>query len=97
LPEHVGTVTSPPVRSIENILALLAAVLAGGAIYPWPFRLTCAIAAVGVLVVMIVNRYRARTKLVQKTRTVDTYAAVERLRAERKERFERNRPRRRDS
>jgi len=82
-------------RPIENILALIAAVLVAGAVIPWSLRLACALAAVGVLLLMIVNRYRAHTVKVQKRRVLDVYSAVDRLRAERKARFEQGRPRRR--
>jgi membrane protein implicated in regulation of membrane protease activity len=82
-------------RPIENILALIAAVLVAGAVFPWSLRLACALAAVGVLLIMIVNRYRAHTAKVQKRRVLDVYAAVDRLRSERKARFEQGRPRRR--
>jgi hypothetical protein len=82
-------------RPIENILALIAAVLVAGAVVPWSLRLACAVAAVGVLLLMIVNRYRAHTAKVQKRRVLDVYSAVERLRSERKARFEQGRPRRR--
>jgi hypothetical protein len=90
-------VTAPPIRPVENILALIAALLVAGAVFPWPLRLACAIGAVGVLVLMIVLRYRGHVVKKQKRRVLDVYAAVDRLRAERKERFERGRPRRRDT
>jgi hypothetical protein len=46
---------------------------------------------------MIVMRYRVHAVKKQKRRVQDVYAAVYRLRAERKERFDRGRPRRRSS
>ncbi len=78
-------------------MALIAALLVAGAVFPWPLRLACAIAAVGVLGLMIVLRYRGHVVKRQKRRVLDVYAAVDRLRAERKERFERGRPRRRNT
>lgn len=84
-------------RPVENLLAILAALLVSGAVFPWPLRLACAIGAVGVLILMIVMRYRVHAVKKQKRRVQDVYAAVYRLRAERKERFDRGRPRRRNS
>jgi hypothetical protein len=89
-------VSVPPIRPVENILAMVAALLVAGAVFPWPLRLACAIGAVGVLVLMIVLRYKSHVVKKQKRRTIDVYAAVDRIRSERQARYERGRPRRRD-
>jgi uncharacterized membrane protein len=89
------TVIPTPNRPGSTILILIAGLMVAGAVIPWALRVPSAIGAGCVLVAMIVSQSRARTAKVQKRRVSDTYAAVERLRAERKERFERNRPRRR--
>jgi hypothetical protein len=90
-------VSVPPIRPVENILAMVAALLVAGAVFPWPLRLACAIGAVGVLVLMIVLRYKSHVVKKQRRRTIDVYAAVDRIRSERQARYERGRPRRRDS
>jgi len=79
------------------VLVLLAALLVAGALLPWGLRIACAFGAIGVLVLMIALRLRARAVQTQKRRVVDVYAAVARIRADRKARYERGRPRRRDS
>jgi hypothetical protein len=84
-------------RPLENILAMVAALLVAGAVFPWPLRFACAIGAVGVLALMIVLRYRVHIVKRQKLRTMDVYAAIDRIRAERRTRYEKGRPRRRDT
>jgi hypothetical protein len=86
----------PPGRTVDNMLALLAAALVAGAAVPWGYRLPCGIGAVMIFLLMALTRMRGTTVKAQQRRTGDAYAAVERLRAERKKRFERNRPQRRD-
>ena len=87
--------TTPPGRTVDNMLVLLAAALVAGAAFPWAYRLPCGIGAVVIFFLMAYTRLRGMSAKTQKRRTGDTYAAVERLRAERKERFERGRPKRR--
>jgi hypothetical protein len=91
------TVSVPPIRPIENILALVAALLVTGAVFSWPLRIACAIAAVGVLLLMIVLRYKSHVVTKQKRRVLDVYATVDRIRTEREARYRRGRPRRRDT
>ena len=76
-------------RPIENALAVVAALLVAGALLPWGLRLACAIAAIGIALLLVVMRMQAHTVRVRKRRIFDVYAQVERLRAERKARFER--------
>jgi hypothetical protein len=76
-------------RPIENAIAILAAFLVAGALLPWGLRLACAIGAGGLMLLLVVLRWRTHTVRVQKRRIFDVYAQVERLRADRKARFER--------
>jgi hypothetical protein len=76
-------------RPVENAVAIVAAFLVAGALLPWGLRLACAIGAAGLMLLLVVLRWRAHTVRVQKRRIVNVYAQVERLRAERKARFER--------
>jgi hypothetical protein len=84
-------------RPVENILAMVAALLVAGAVVPWALRLACALGAVGVLVLMISLRYKSHVVKKQKLRVLDVYAAVDRIREERRARYDRGRPRRRDT
>ncbi len=74
---------------------MIAAAFVAGAVFPWPLRLACVVGAVVALLGVFLVRFRKRTVKKQRRQTFDTYAAVERLRAERKARFEANRPGRR--
>ena len=81
---------APPMRPVENALAVVAAFLVAGALLPWGLRVACAIGAAGIVVLLAVMRWRAHTARVQTRRTVGVYNRVERLRAERKTRYERS-------
>lgn len=80
-----------PARRAENLLAILAALLVAGTLAPWRLRLECAAAAIAVLIVMAMFRYRTLMKTARKQRTIDTYAAIDRIREERDQRYGRRR------
>jgi hypothetical protein len=74
-------------RLPENLLALLATVLAIGAVLPSPYRLPCALGVVAIVLVLAFLRTRATVATMKSARRVDVYAKIARIRAERKARF----------
>jgi hypothetical protein len=81
-----------PMRPVENLLALAAALLIAGSLFPWSLRLACAFAAIGAILLLAAMRFRAHGAKKQRERTFDVYAQVARMREDRAERFGRFRP-----
>jgi hypothetical protein len=79
-------------RPWQNKLAILAGFLVAGAIYPWPFRLECAVAAIVIILVLLMIRLRTHAAAVTRRNTDDILSKVERIRASRPQ----IRPNRRD-
>jgi hypothetical protein len=69
----------------QNALALLATIAAAGALLPLTSRerLLCVAAAVGMILVALTLRLRAHGRQRGQARVPDTYARIERIRAQR--------------
>jgi hypothetical protein len=80
-------------RRLENALFLVAALLVIGGLYSWTYRVACTVGAVGVFLVIVTLRLKARAVKRQVTKTNDAFAAVERIRADREKRMGRSRAR----
>jgi hypothetical protein len=91
LRRNLAGVTARPMRPWENALALVAAFLVAGALLPWDLRLACALGAIGIIVLMLLIRIRSHQIVVTKKRTAGVYGQIDRLRAERKERYRKTR------
>ena len=78
-------------RPWQNAAALVATILAAGALLPLEprARLACAALAVASIVVLLVARLRAHTARRDDARTVGTRASIERIRAARDDRTRR--------
>jgi hypothetical protein len=76
-------------RPWQNALAIVAAFLVAGALLPWELRLACAFGAIGIVLLLFVFRIRSHSIGVTKKRTAGVYGQVERLRAARKDRYQR--------
>jgi hypothetical protein len=76
-----------PRRLPQTLLALLATVLAIGAVMPWPYRLQCAAGVVAIVLLLAVLRTRATAAMVKTEHRMDVYAKIARIRAERRARF----------
>lgn len=74
-------------RMLQNVLALTAAAFVVGALLPWPLRVACIFAAVGVLLLIAVLRFQDHSRLASSRRTGDTFGRIERLRADRAARY----------
>lgn len=83
------TVTVTPMRPWQNALAIVAAFLVAGALLPWGLRLACALGAIAIVLLLFVMRMRSLQIGVEKKRTASVYGQVERMRATRKERYQR--------
>lgn len=81
--------TVTPMRPWQNALAIAAAFLVAGALLPWGLRLACALGAIGIVLLLFVMRMRALRVVVDKKRTAGVYGQVERMRAARKDRYQR--------
>lgn len=76
-------------RPWQNALAIVAAFLVAGALLPWELRLACAFGAIGIVLLLFVMRVRSHRIVVTKKRTAGVYNQVDRIRSDRKERFQR--------
>lgn len=85
-------VTVPPMPRWQNLLAIVAGFLVAGALLPWDLRLSCALGAIGIVLLLLVLRIRAHRAAVTKKQTSDVYGQIERLRTARKDRY-RHKPR----
>ncbi len=74
-------------RLPQNLLALLATILAIGAILPSPYRLQCALGVVALVLLLAFLRTQATVATMRSARRADVYAKVARIRAARKARF----------
>lgn len=74
-------------RPWQNALAILATFLVAGGLLPWRYRLACAIGAIGIVLLLAVFRIGAHRIKREQADTEATYARIERIRAERKQRF----------
>jgi hypothetical protein len=77
--------TAPPMRPWQNLIALLATVLAAGALLPLPatVRLLC-VAGAGILILLVLTaRMRAHRVRRDRERVDATYDRIERIRAAR--------------
>ena len=70
-------------RPWQNKLAVLAGFLVAGALYPWPLRLECALAAIVIILGLLVIRLRTHAATVTRRNTDDVLAKIERIRASR--------------
>ncbi|HEY4440583.1 MAG TPA: hypothetical protein VGN14_09010 [Candidatus Elarobacter sp.] len=77
--------TAPPMRPWQNLLALVATILAAGALLPLPttVRLVCVGTAVGLIVLVLTLRLRAHRTRRERERVDDVYGRIERIRSER--------------
>lgn len=77
--------TPSPMRPWQNLLALLATVLAGIALLPVDgrVRLLCSVLAGSVICVMLLVRLRAHAARRSERRVEDVYGKIERIRARR--------------
>lgn len=76
---------APPMRPWQNAVALVATVLAAGALLPLapPVRFLCAGLAGATIVVLLLARVRAHRVRRDQERVDDVYARIERMRADR--------------
>jgi len=86
-------VTVSPMRPWQNALAIVAGFLVAGALLPWDLRLACALGAIGIVLLLLVFRIRSHSAGIAKNRTAGVYNQIERLRAARKDRYQRKTPR----
>lgn len=70
-------------RPWQNKLAILAGFLVAGAIYPWPLRLECALAAIFIILALLVIRLRTHAAATTRRNTEDVMDKVARIRAAR--------------
>ena len=80
--------TAPLMRRWQNLLALLAVMLAGGSLLPLPehVRLACVAAAVATILVVLAVRLRAHQPSRRLPSGPDVYDRIERIRADRERR-----------
>lgn len=80
-----------PMRPWQNALAIVAGFLVGGALLPWParYRLTCAFAAMAIVLVLLAARLSAHSKARSQSARTATLSQIERIRAEREKRMRR--------
>ncbi len=77
--------TAAPMRPWQNALAIVAGFLVAGSLLPWParYRLTCALGAVALVLILLAARLRWHAKQ-RSTRSLnDALSRIERIRAER--------------
>jgi hypothetical protein len=77
--------TAPPMRPWQNILALLATIVASGTLLPLPpaVRLLCAAIAGVVVLLLLLGRVRAHRVRRDRERVDGVYDRIERIRADR--------------
>ena len=85
--------TVSPMRPWQNALAIVAGFLVAGALLPWDLKLACALGAIGIVLLLFVMRIRSHSAGIAKKRTAGVYTQIERLRAARKDRYQRKTPR----
>ena len=83
-------------RPWQNALAIVAGFFVAGALLPWSLRLACALAAIGIVLLLLVFRLRTHATLRQKERVGDLEAKIARIRDLRKQRMGRRFPASRD-
>lgn len=78
-------------RAWQNALVIVAGFLVAGALLPWDpdLRLACALAAIGIVLLLLVFRLRAHARSVTAKRTSDVYSQVTRIRNARQDRLKR--------
>jgi hypothetical protein len=79
-------------RPWQNALAIVAAFFVAGALLPWSLRLACALAAIGIVMLLFVIRIRSHVATQEREHTAGVYAKIERIRATREERIGRRSP-----
>jgi hypothetical protein len=87
--------TSLPMRPWQNALAIVAAFFVAGALLPWSLRLACALAAIGIVMLLFVMRIRSHVATQEREHTAGVYEKIERMRATRDVRAGRRPPARR--
>jgi hypothetical protein len=82
---EASRVTAPPMRPWQNILALLATVVAAGTLLPLPpvIRVACAAIAGVVILLLLLARVRAHRVRRDRERVDGVYEQIERIRADR--------------
>jgi membrane protein implicated in regulation of membrane protease activity len=79
-------------RPWQNALAIIAGFFVAGALLPWSLRLACALAAIGIVLLLLVFRLRAHATLRQKERVGDIEEKIARIRGSREQRLGRRSP-----
>ena len=80
-----------PLRPWQNALAIIAAFFVAGALLPWEGQVACAVAAIGIVLLLGVIRMGSHTTKLKKAHTASVYDRIAHLRAERSKRFTRRR------
>jgi hypothetical protein len=82
---------APPMRRWQNLLALLAVVLAAGALLPLGERIRygCMAAAIGLILLILMTRLRAHRPAARRPSGPDVYDRIAKIRAEREKRTRR--------
>jgi hypothetical protein len=77
--------TAPPMPRWQNAVALAGTVAAAGALLPLAprYRLLSAGLAIALIVIVLIARLRAHRVSRQSSHVADTYARIERIRAQR--------------
>lgn len=68
-------------RPWQNKLVILAGFLVAGALFPWPLRLGCALAAIVIIMILLVVRLRTHAAVKTREHTDDLLSRVERIRS----------------
>jgi hypothetical protein len=76
-------------RPVQNALAIVATFFVAGSLLPWSprLRLTCALAAMGLIVLLLVMRMRAHLGVRQRRENATSWSRIERIRADRERRL----------
>ncbi len=82
-----------PLRPRQNALVIVSLFLVAGALFPWSsrLRLSCAAAAGGIVLVLLVSRLRMPTGVTRDARADDTQERIDTIRAARDARMRRPR------